>query len=186
MGRQVGRGPGPVRHPSSRFPVVRPPVIVDSDIERLLAVAKPVDDINWRSVLLSPKNEGHVCASRLDLGEVPPTIPLRGYLHIYARQGLHHETEDWSVGLVYTDFAGHSYRVIRCNSAHAEDHVNRIERTVIVRQTHVHRLTERYQRHRRAAGDGFAEATTAFSTMPEAIDHLAMLSNLEPAGRLLL
>jgi hypothetical protein len=109
-----------------------------------------------------------------------------GYLHVYAREGLHRASEDWSTGLVYTDYAGHSYRVIRCNSAHLEDHVNRIERTVIVRHTHVHTLTERYQRHRRASGDGFAEPTSAFSNLPEAIDHLAMLSNLQPAGRLFL
>jgi hypothetical protein len=165
---------------------VRSPVIADTDIAQLLAVPKMVADIEWRSALLPPSNDGHVRSSRLDLGEVPAEIPLRGYLHVYAREGLHRASEDWSTGLVYTDYAGHSYRVIRCNSAHLEDHVNRIERTVIVRHTHVHTLTERYQRHRRASGDGFAEPTSAFSNLPEAIDHLAMLSNLQPAGRLFL
>ena len=165
---------------------MQPPVIADSDIERLLAVPKPVDVVDWRASLLPPTDSGHVQSGRLDLGEVPSTIPLRGYLHVYSRLGLNHQTEDWSTGLVYTDFAGNTYPVIRCNSPHADDHVNRIERTVIVRQPHIHRLTERYQRHRRTNGDSYAEPTLEFSTLAEAIEHLSMLSNLIPAGRLFL
>jgi hypothetical protein len=165
---------------------VRPPVIVDSDIERLLVVPKPVDDIDWRQTLLPPKDDGFVRRAWLDLGEVPAVIPLRGTLRIYTRQGVNPEIEDWSTGLVYFDYADNSWPVVRCNGPHPQDHVNRIEGTAFARQPHVHRLTERYQRKRGARGDHYAEPTTAFRTLPEAIEYLAMLSNLEPAGRLFL
>jgi hypothetical protein len=57
-----------------------------------------------------------------------------------------------------------------------------IEKTVIVRTAYVHRLTERYQRLQPPKPDGFAEETSAYSSVGEAVDVLAALINLEPVG----
>lgn len=163
------------------------PILVDRDIGWLMTVPKPISDSNWRRRLLPPP-EGRIdCRGRLDLDDLPDGGPLGGSLHVYSRRNLREEVSgDWSVGLVYTDYAGNSYRVVRCNGPHQTPHTNRIEGQHIVATPHVHFLTERYQRHRRASPDGYAEATDAYSTIEESLDHLATLVNLVPSGILFL
>jgi hypothetical protein len=164
-----------------------PPIIVQGGIDWLVRVEKPVPDGSWRSKLLPPTSSDLDRRSRIDLGELPEGGPLGGTLHLYARENLNPAvTGDWSVGLIYTDYADNTYPVIRCNGPHPTDHVNRIERTVISRRPHVHLLTERYQRIHRPNPSGYAEATDAFSTIADAVEYLASLANLQPAGRLFL
>jgi hypothetical protein len=164
------------------------PVLVDSDIQWLVAVAKPVSDIHWRDRLLSPKAGRTVGEGQLDLAPLPDGAPLGGALHIYSRQTINPEaaSTDWSTGLVYTDYADNKYTVIRCNGAHETCHRNRIEGDYFERVPHVHYLTERYQRHPLARDDGFAQPTDAFATLAEAVEHLISLVNLVPEGTLFL
>lgn len=162
-------------------------MLTEEIIRYLLQVSKPVSDPDWRKALLPPAADSYTLRGRLDLDDLPPTGPVRGQLHLYSRQNLNSAVEgDWSVGLVYTDYAERSYRVVRCNGPHPSDHPNVIEGTVIVRTAHVHRLTERYQRLRPPRPDGFAEETTAYASIGEAVDVLAQLINLEPVGTLFL
>lgn len=163
------------------------PILVDSDIDWLIAVEKEVGEADWRSQLL-PLAAGSLYRSgRYDLGDLPDAAPLGGALHLYGRQNLNPQVVgDWSVGLIYTDYAGHSYRVIRCNGPHLSPHVNKIEGDVIQGQAHVHRLTQRYQELRRAKSDGYAEATAAYSDIEGALEHLAGLINLQPRDRMFL
>jgi len=162
-------------------------VIVEADIEWLITLPKYIEATDWRDSLLPPTPGPLYRRGRLDLGDLPAGAPLGGTLHVYTRQNLStNVTGDWSVGLVYTDYGNRSYPVIRCNGPHASDHPNRIEGTVIVRTPHIHRLTERYQRLRRAKPDGFAEPTDAYSTIDEALEHMITLANLQPSGMLFL
>jgi hypothetical protein len=163
-----------------------PPVIVQADIDWLVQVEKPVHDAGWRSRLLPPGRGLADERGRVDLGELPEGEPLGGWLHLYSRRNLRHTGGDWSVGLVYTDYADNSYQVIRCNGPHLTVHENRIEGNRIVGRPHVHRLTERYLRHRGAKPDGYAEPSQAFSAIDEAVEHLATLVNLQPVERMFL
>lgn len=163
------------------------PVIVDADISWLLALPKPISDQNWRDRLVPPGPTDLVGRGRFDLDDLPAGSPLGGTLHLYSRQNLDPSVVgDWSVGLVYTDYAGNSYRVLRCNGPHPTDHVNRIEGDVIVRQPHIHRLTERYQGLARGKPDGYAEVATEYSTLDEAVGVIVEAVNLTPSGLLFL
>ena len=163
------------------------PVLSDEEVARLLAAEKPITDRDWRTSLLPGRREQMTLRGRLDLGELPATSPLRGRLHVYSRQNLNPAVEgDWSVGLIYTDYADRSYRLVRCNGPHPNDHQNRIEGDVIQRTPHVHVLTERYQRLRRPTQDGFAFPTDAYDTIEGALEHLASIATLVPEGRLFL
>lgn len=162
-------------------------VIVDDDIDWLINLEKPVPDPDWRSHLLPPAEGLSDRHGKYVLEEIPPGGRLGGRLHLYARANLRpNVVGDWSTGLIYTDYADRSYPVVRCNGPHESDHTNTIERTVIVTQPHVHLLTERYQRLRRPKLSGYATPTDAYSTLEEAVEHLASLVNLHPVDRLFL
>ena len=161
------------------------PVLTESDITYLLEVPKLVDDPDWRSALLPMRTEDYGLRARLDLPDLPSTGPVRGRLLVYTRQNLNPNVGgDWSTGFIYTSYADDRYPVIRCNGPHPSDHTNRIERNKIVRTPHVHRLTERYQRLRPPKSDGFAEETTVYVTIEEALEHLAETINLQVIGAL--
>ena len=163
------------------------PVLTDETIEFLLAVAKPVSDPEWRETLLPVLTDSYTLSGRLDLDDLPSTGAVRGHLHLYSRQNLNPVVAgDWSVGLVYTDYANRSYRVLRCNGPHPTDHSNAMEKTIIVRTPHIHHLTERYQRLRPPRPDGFASETSDYTTIEEAVEVLAKLINLQPVGILFL
>lgn len=164
------------------------PILPDADISLLLSLQKPVEDEDWRGRLFPP---GEVTLTdfraRVDLGDLPSSSPMRGRMHLYSRRNLDPAVHgDWSVGLVYTDYAEHSYRVLRCNGPHPTPHTNRLENVTFTALPHIHRLTERYQAHKRTKGDGYAEPTDAYSSMEGALEHLATLVNLTAAGRLFL
>lgn len=160
--------------------------MLDEDtISYLLDIPKPVSDAAWRSQLLPPTKGEVVGRGRFDLDDLPPTGPIRGRLHLYSRRSLFRAaTGDWSVGLVFADYAGRSYRLLRCNGPHTANHRNLIERDRIVRSAHVHRLTERYQLLDPPRPDGYAEATDDFDSLESALDYLAAAINLQPEGRL--
>ena len=167
--------------------MTRLPVLEEGEIAYLLQVPKPVDDPNWRVALVPPQAASYDLRGRLDLGDLPAVAPIRGSIHLYSRQNLNPKiTGDWSVGLIFTDYADRSYRVIRCNGAHPSDHRNSIEGDLIVRTPHVHRLTERYQKLNPPRPDGFAEPTDAYDSVATAIDFLAETINLQPVGMLFL
>jgi hypothetical protein len=162
-------------------------VLADSDIAWLLAVPKYITDLSWRTKLLPPALGPLDRRGRLDLGDLPPGGPVGGTLLLYARENLRVGVDgDWSVGLAYTDYAGRSYRVLRCNGPHPTEHTNVIEGEHIVRTPHIHRLTERYQRLTPPRPDGYAMPSTEYSTPAEALTHIVGLVNLQPSGILFL
>lgn len=163
------------------------PVLDEPTIDYLLSVPKPIADANWRNTLVPPVAGRLDHRGRFDLADLPATGPVRGSLHLYSRQNLNPAVAgDWSVGMVFTDYADRSYRVIRCNGPHPSDHRNTIEGDLIVATAHVHRLTERYQRLARPRPDGYAEPTTAYHSIETAVEHLASLVNLQAVGTLFL
>lgn len=156
-------------------------LLSDADVDHILTTPKFVTDSSWRSKLLPPKTTLTDHRSKLELGEL--TGPVRGKIHLYSRQNLNPVvTGDWSVGLIFPDYADRSFRVLRCNGPHPTDHRNTIEGTVIVRTTHIHRLTERYQLIGKP--DGLAEPTDRYSTIETAAEVLAELINLRVEGQL--
>jgi len=158
-------------------------VLEESTIQYLLTVPKPVSDPTWQSKLLPPAEGNLDLRGRFDLADLPSTSPIRGRLHLYSRQNLNPAvTGDWSVGLVFTDYAERSYRILRCNGPHQSDHRNAIEGDLIVRSAHVHRLTERYQRLKPPRPDGYAEVTEEFDSIASALKFLADSINLQPEG----
>jgi hypothetical protein len=160
------------------------PVISQLDIDHLVSAPKPVADIHWRQKLLPPRKERVFRQSTFELGDTP-LGPLRGSLHIYSRWNLRDDPDDWSIGLVYTDLLGNTYRLVRCNGPHPHPHRNHLENESFSRSPHVHQLTERYLISR-WDGDQYATPTSAFSTPENALDHLATLASLEPVGTLFL
>jgi hypothetical protein len=167
--------------------VPRPPILSDDDIAWLLEIPKLLGDGTWRQRLVPRGGSGNVVdrRSRIELEDIPDGGRLGGRFHVYARENLSAVVlGDWSVGLVYADYSEpeRSYPVIRCNGPHPSPHPNVIEGDTIIRHAHVHYLTERYQRIRKP--DGFAEPTTAYTTMQGALDHLVSLANLQASGML--
>jgi hypothetical protein len=156
-------------------------LLSDEDVATILSVPKFVVDPAWRSKLLPPKATAIDHRGRLDFEDL--TGPVRGKLHAYSRQNLNLEVVgDWSVGLIFTDYADRSYRVLRCNGPHPSDHKNTIEGSTIVRHAHIHRLTERYQL--RGKPDGYAEPTDRYSNIHDAINVFAEMINLQVEGQL--
>lgn len=163
------------------------PVLTDPEIASLLTIPKAIEDPDWKQSLLPPAISDYDLRGRYDLEDLPENGPLRGRLHLYSRQNLNPNVSgDWSVGLIYTDYADRSFRLLRCNGPHPTDHVNAIEGDVIIRTPHVHCLTERYQRRRRARPDGYAEPTDAYDSIESAIVYLAKRVSLQPSGILFL
>ncbi len=156
-------------------------LLSDEDVALILATPKVIADSGWRGKLLPPKTTLLDLRAKLELGEL--TGPVRGRIHLYSRQNLNPlVTGDWSVGLVFTDYADRTFRVLRCNGPHPSDHRNTIEGSMIIRTAHIHRLTERYQSIGRP--DGFAEPTDRYSTITAAVEVLAELIHLHVDGRL--
>jgi hypothetical protein len=70
------------------------------------------------------------------------------------------------------------FNLLRCNGYHAE-HTNHLERTKFPKDTfHIHKMTERYQRHAIYAPDEYAEETSEYSSFEEACDYFARRVNL--------
>lgn len=84
--------------------------------------------------------------------------------------------ENFTVGLRYRSPSGASYRLLRANGLHPGGHTNHIEGDSFT-GFHVHRATERYQR----AGyveDAYAEESGAYSSLPQAIQHVQVVASL--------
>ena len=158
---------------------IRQPVIHQTDIDWLMAVAKPVPDLGWRSRLLPLTTTPMSRVRTLALGELPEGQPLGGYLSIYCREGKAFAPGDWSTGLIYTDYDERSYPVLRCNGAHQTVHTNALEGDSFIGVRHIHFLTQRYQ-EAGILNSGYAEPTDAYTTLEGALDHLADLANLTP------
>ena len=158
-------------------PRQRPPLIVQGDIDFLVSFQKHILNADWKSRIIGSK-EGSDIRGSLNIGNLPIGAPIRGTLHIYSRQNLKARQDDWSTGLVFIDPNGNSYRVIRCNGPHGTPHTNHIEGDKILGHTHIHRLTERYQRSKRYAIDGYAEITHRYSDINQAINTLVDLANI--------
>ncbi len=164
-------------------------ILVEAEIEYLRDVPKPIHDARWRSKLLPPssssrpENAGSDVRGRFQLNDLPNKGLLQGKLHLYYRRSLQvEETGDWSVGLIYTNIESYSYPVIRCNGPHLSIHTNRIESNHIPSgSTHIHYLTERYQRLKRPKPDGYAEVTNAYVNADDAVTQLIDLVNLKPS-----
>lgn len=163
--------------PAMGRPRQRPPVIVQSDIDYLVRFPKHIRNDDWRSRIIGSE-EGSDIRGSLNIGDLPNGAPIRGTLHIYSRQNLKARQDDWSTGLVFTDPGGNSYRVIRCNGPHGTPHTNHIEGDKIIRHTHIHMLTEKYQRSKRYPIDGYAIKTDEYSDINQAIDTLVDLANI--------
>lgn len=160
-------------------------VLTEGEIDHLLRVPKPVHDFGWHKKLF-PLSVGLMeRAGRFDL-EPLNEGPIRGTQWIYARESLNPiHKNNFSAGLVFQTLQGDKYHLVRCDGPFHR-HRNRIEKVTLDRTAHIHHLTERYQLDPKMNDDGFAETTSAFTTLTEAVSHLAGMINLVPDGILFL
>lgn len=73
-------------------------------------------------------------------------------------------------------------RLLRYNGKHSSKHTNRIERSVIKNDFHIHMATERYQLQGFAI-DGFAEPTDKYADFETAIDAMLADNNFVYPGQ---
>lgn len=162
------------------------PVIPDAHIDAIIADAKLVPDDDWRSRLTPTIRSGANLIGSYDLRDGIDFGPVRGSLRLCTRSKLA-DALDFSVVLAFTDLQGNDYRLVRCNGHHPNQHVNRLEGSVIPPVTpHIHRATERYLAAKRTKHDGFATETDAYRDVASAIEHMGSLVGLVAEGRLLL
>jgi hypothetical protein len=138
---------------------MRDPTIDDAEIDRLIAVQKPLPD-DWERVLKArPRKEfAHKKASlKIDTSAGQFTIVIRENTV---------NSRDFSVILAISRPNGEFFRLRRYNGLHG-GHVNHLERQTIT-GCHVHKATERYQiaGHRE---DAYAVASNAFTDVPSAL-----------------
>lgn len=154
-----------------------------AELSDLVQRPKPIADASWRS-RLSPKVSAADPANRR--GAFQFTDAEGDEWLIYTREGLR-DAGNWSVGLVY-DPDGIKLRLVRCNGPHTAVHQNRLhpQDPPIVVTPHVHHAKEEYVNHPRTRPDGYAVPTAEYTTLRGAIEHLAMVANLVPEGRLIL
>lgn len=157
------------------------PVLDDSIITGLINIPKPVSSGDWQR-LRDTTADGFFGRHRIGLADVLDRHPTRGTLTIYTRVG--HTPDDYSTGVTFTSLDGDTYPLIRCNGP-SHRHRNQIEGDRIIRRSHVHRLTGRYQQSR-FKDDGYAQPSNEFANLTEALAHLAALVNVTPVGTLFL
>jgi hypothetical protein len=162
------------------------PPLSDATLDALRTVAKPVAAVNWRELLTKKAEpDGGFRKARYLLPPDIATPNATGQFFLFSRI-TEADPRDFSVGLALQS-GENLYRLVRCNGEHPTAHRNVIEATDIPPQTrHVHTATERYIKARDLRHDGFAEATQAYETIVQALDHLAELATLVPDGRMLL
>lgn len=165
------------------------PIISDADAARLIALPKSVDEM-WRAVLLNPRRtDGPFLKARIELPGEVTAGPVRGALFLYSRYRASEPEprRTFTFGLGLADTAGRDYRLIRCNGP-CHTHDNKVDREKLGAVCHVHRITERYQRHLASRpkweGDGFAVATRPYAGPDDALTELANLANIKVEGAL--
>jgi hypothetical protein len=161
------------------------PQLSDDDIEYLFRLPKPIQSEHWRRELRSrPQIRGANRSSRMDLLKLDFGY-LRGSLSIFVRESLR-IPEDFSVGVIYTGLDNSSCRLLRCNGPHPQIHQNSLDpgRLKFSETSHVHTATALYLHSPHHEGEHHAEPTNAFEDISGAIEHMALLMNLEPVNRL--
>lgn len=152
----------------------QPPVLTDEFIAELLEEAKPVPT-DWQTRLV-PRT--------MRLGHGRASLEIVGakgnQFSAMARQNARY-ADNFSVILGYRSTDGHSYRLMRCNGLHPGGHRNTVEGTSFGTAFHVHRASARYQ-ERGLNVDGYAEITTGYSSLAQAIRELGRMTNFEPEG----
>lgn len=83
----------------------------------------------------------------------------------------------FSCGLSWVTPGGETLTLLRYNGG-AHQHVNKMEAEQLERVCHIHRATERYIKAGKKA-EGFAEATTKFSTLKGALHCLVIDANIK-------
>ena len=157
--------------------------LTDQLLIELILGPKPVPHGSWRSQL-RPRG---LASDPANLRGHYELTDVRGYEWLlYTRASLRN-SKDWSTGLIF-DPNGARLRFVRCNGPHIGVHQNRLDPTEppIVVTPHVHYVREKYLRHPRTKEDGYAVPCSAYSDLDGAIEHLAIVSNLIPEGRLIL
>ena len=152
----------------------------------MVCLPKLVPDVHWRLHLTEwSKADGANNVGRYVLDQQVDLDGFGGTLTVRARVNRRYR-EDYSAILALTTDGGSEYRLLRCNGR-GHVHANALDPGPVMANTpHVHRLTERYQRDKNCSGDGFAELTNAYSDVHGAIEHLSIIANFQPSGRLFL
>lgn len=147
------------------------PILPDERIAELIEETKPVPT-DWQARLLpSQRRAGHRRATLEIFG-------TDGNRFIATTRQSESFAENFSAILIHRTADGHAYRLLRCNGLHPGGHRNSIEDSDFGTTFHVHRATERYQ-VRGLREDGFAEETSAYSSLSQAIRHLGDIANFE-------
>jgi hypothetical protein len=138
---------------------MRDPIIDDAEIERLIAVQKPLPD-DWERVLKA--------RPRKDFAHKKASLEIQtsaGDFTIIVRENVIN-TRSFSVILAFSRPNGTLFRLRRYKGRHGE-HVNHLERQII-RGCYVHQATARYQiaGHRE---DAFAVTSTDFTDTASAL-----------------
>jgi len=141
--------------------------LTDEQIQSLLACAKRVENPQARE-----KTEG----KHLRRDYRVASLDGEHQFTLFARQSIK-IANSFSAGLLWKSKTGEEVILLRCNGSDHE-HPNRLERTRLVDQFHVHEATERYISSGKKS-EGFAQATTAYRSLDGALHHLLQLANIQ-------
>lgn len=133
------------------------PVLLDSDVERIIAAEKYLPSNKKDPFRLKPDN-GHKRAV-IDLNCSSYNLSMR----IRVSED---DEFNFSILLVYTDPQNRDYILRRYNGDHGK-HTNLLSGEVMC-GPHIHKITEEYQR-KTHKGEGYAEKTESYRTWNDAV-----------------
>lgn len=141
--------------------------LTDEQIQSLLACAKRVENPQARE-----KTEGK------HLRRDYRVVSLDGeYLFTLFTRQSSRIVNGFSAGLLWKSKTGEEVILLRCNG-NDHEHPNKLERTRLVDQCHVHEATERYIAVGKKS-EGYAQATTAYRSPDGALHHLLQRANIQ-------
>ena len=141
--------------------------LTDEQIQSLLACAKRVENPQVRE-----KTEGkHL---RRDYRVV--SLDGEHLFTLFTRQSSR-IVNGFSAGLLWKSRTGEEVILLRCNG-NDHEHPNKLERTRLIDQCHVHEATERYIAVGKKS-EGYAQATTAYHSLDGALHHLSQRANIQ-------